>query len=338
MRLSPTYKKAFLRKLLGCSVWNSETVPLTDAKSCIIRFSETYEELLKRKAVRKEHIVQYLGNINVDFSIKSDKTTLIGQVIAHWVRTQFPSTMLLLFYTNFNLVFQCSTDHRKLLSAATPQDSQPTPSAQGDTQPQVLPQTFNVTVNNFNFQTPSPQSSGPQSLAKTFTCTEFALQFSNWFYTMLNNCSSSDKPSDFGPTHFFPDCSLKHETVMGDHCERYQCNGADDACAKLRSFVEREGVLFNPHLDVGGCASLTNSFGMSVIRVSGTVHRHHQVVGVFIQQFGVLKDPAMQYNWRIKYTHLCVEAGQAVAPPSIEGHLAALLPPVSWHHLPSHQW
>ena len=190
--------------------------------------------------------------------------------------------------------------------------------------PTSFDRTTSVTASN-----PASSNCAPSD-SNQLQFSAFAAQFAEWFYKMLNSCSPfTETPSDFGPIHFFSDCSLHLKSVSGEQCDELQCSGSDAVCNKLRSFVRDDKVLFNPHLDVGGCASRTNSFGMSEIRVAGTLHREEQLLGLFVQQFGVLKDPAMQFNWRIKSTHLCVKAGQALSPPSITGTLAALLPPHS---------
>lgn len=144
---------------------------------------------------------------------------------------------------------------------------------------------------------------------------------------MLNSCSPSvSEQSDFDPIHFYSDCVLRKTAVQGDNTEQFQCSGADAVCNKLRSFVQHEQVLFNPSLDASGCQSLNHPLGMTLVRVVGLLHRGEQVVGNFLQQFVMLKDPAMSFNWRVKSTDLIVKAGAALAPESMHGPLSVLLP------------
>ena len=187
---------------------------------------------------------------------------------------------------------------------------------------------INININTSPDVTASQADVTTDAANTEFTFTPLAKEFAEWFYKMLNNCSPLlGGDASFSPVHFFPDCSMKHIVVIDGNVEQSDVTGADGVCAKFIDFVTREELLFNPHLDSGGTASKQNAYGLTVVEVCGTVHKHHDVIGTFVQRFGIVKDPSMNYNWRIKHTYLCAQAGNSGQLPAIGGYLSALMPP-----------
>jgi exo-beta-1,3-glucanase (GH17 family) len=57
---------------------------LTDAKVSILEFTENASELLNRKKVKREVLVQYLADVKCPFSINADKSVLVQTVLDYW--------------------------------------------------------------------------------------------------------------------------------------------------------------------------------------------------------------------------------------------------------------
>ena len=51
-----------------------------------------------------------------------------------------------------------------------------------------------------------------------------------------------------------------------------------------------------------------NAYGLVLVSIGGTVHRYSQCIGIFEQSFGLIKDPNMDNNWKIKFTELKMKA------------------------------
>ena len=134
-----------------------------------------------------------------------------------------------------------------------------------------------------------------------------AVQFVTWFYNMLNVCRITQASADdgeFQTRHFYDDCSLRLFYLTNEQrVEEFK--GAQVVYDRLRSFVCEEQLHFNANINSDGTiGDPTDPYGLTVIRVCGAVHEGTQVVGIFEQQFGVVRDPGMDDNWRIKFTNL----------------------------------
>ena len=161
---------------------------------------------------------------------------------------------------------------------------------------------------------------------------KLAEKFAPWFYSMLNGVSSalhqvgSDPRMTFGPQHFWPDAQLSIYTLpMGGHEEH---TGPDDVSQALALLIS-SGIYFNANLDIDGVKGLMNPHGSVVITVAGTTHKGPECTGVFKQCFGLVKDPMMENNWRIKFTRLHLIRGQATQKPTAD-QPAVLTLPESW--------
>ncbi len=150
----------------------------------------------------------------------------------------------------------------------------------------------------------------PTSLADTDH--QMAHQFAKWFYEMLNSLSGS-----YGPHHFYLDCKLEVVSVMPDIKKDHYC-GADIVARRLKAFKLEEQLTFNPNLAASGLRGQSSPHGLFKALVCGTVHQNGQVLGIFEQQFGLVKDPDMNQNWRIKFTNLKLGRAQTNEVPTLE--------------------
>jgi len=153
-----------------------------------------------------------------------------------------------------------------------------------------------------------------------------AVQFAAWFYPILNRCTSqprltanetpSSTSSDFGSHHFLPNCSLHLRLERGGDQILESHRGADVVADRLKKQVLVDGLLFSPNDTIDGCRGMQEPHGLVLLDVKGTLLQKGCLVGVFQQQFGLVKDPSSD-NWKIQVTHLTMRAGnQGTALPA----------------------
>ena len=147
---------------------------------------------------------------------------------------------------------------------------------------------------------------------------QMGLEFAKWFYQMLNACHPQGLPctTQFGTQHFFPDCQLKVAVMNSKELEVH--DGADAVCTKLIYLSQGELVLFNANVDSGGVMGFATPHGLKIFLVCGTLHKDGDVVGVFAQQFGLVRNPDRDFNWNIKFTNLKLIAGRPTGLPTLQ--------------------
>ena len=87
-----------------------------------------------------------------------------------------------------------------------------------------------------------------------------------------------------------------------------ECQGSLAVSEKFRELVRREKLVFNANIN--GARGQIDAYGLVKISVGGTVHRFSDCLGIFEQSFGLIRDPQMQNNWKIKFTELKLKAQQ----------------------------
>ncbi len=149
---------------------------------------------------------------------------------------------------------------------------------------------------------------------------ELAEKFAGWFFQMLNSYHpfSQEAPSQaFGPQHFFKDCEMKMISSTPD-ITRVAYSGDEQVSQRLMAFVKEEGLKFNPNLDPGGVKGIANPHGLKVVMVCGTVHLQGRVVGIFEQQFGLVRDPDSDNNLKVKFVKLKLQRQDSNMLPTLE--------------------
>jgi len=134
---------------------------------------------------------------------------------------------------------------------------------------------------------------------------EFAAQFTKWFYMKLNGVTSA--PDGFGIEHFFADATLSLLVIAA--CQDSQVehfDGADVVVRRLVALVADEQLVLNANQSEDGFRGMSDPHGRRVVFVCGTVHRGNAVLGLFEQQFGLVRDPTAQNNWKICSTRLAL--------------------------------
>lgn len=138
---------------------------------------------------------------------------------------------------------------------------------------------------------------------------QLAEYFIPWFYKILNsfNTHCDNSSQEWGPQHFWEDAKGS-VLVVSDRQVFDECQGAMAVSAKLQELVCKEKILFNAN--VTGARGQIDAYGLVKISVGGTVHRFSNCLGIFEQSFGLVRDPQMQNNWKIKFTELKLKAQQ----------------------------
>jgi len=134
-----------------------------------------------------------------------------------------------------------------------------------------------------------------------------AVQFSQWFYWRMNN-------STLVPNDLFRDAFLQLCVVDGRNRSIERFEGSELTVGRLVAFVSQERLIFNPNSTPDGVRGKSDPHGRRVIFICGTVHRADTVIGLFEQQFGLVRDPTAENNWKIRSTRLALST---TAPESL---------------------
>ena len=132
-----------------------------------------------------------------------------------------------------------------------------------------------------------------------------ATQFVTWFFTRWNAQSGGSGPlvDDFKTSHFWDDCRL---TVLTPQLSGEQTDhGSTLIHQRLIDIVRSERLQFSPNVD-GGVRAHCDPHGLVAIFVCGTIHQCNLCVGLFESKFGLISDPEMENNFRIKFIELCL--------------------------------
>jgi len=134
---------------------------------------------------------------------------------------------------------------------------------------------------------------------------EFATQFTRWFYVKLNGVANA--PDGFGVEHFFNDATLALLANTAGHDNSVEhFDGADLVVRRLTALITDEQLVLNANQTDDGVRGMSDPHGRRVVFVCGTVHRSNVVLGLFEQQFGLVRDPAAENNWKICFTRLAL--------------------------------
>lgn len=153
-------------------------------------------------------------------------------------------------------------------------------------------------------------------------------QFVSWFFKILNsnNPHTSSTPEDFGSHHFWSEAKFSlHCITDGNRNEQFE--GAGMVSQRFLAFVQEELLLFNPNVSTEGIRVKSEPHGLHLIMVCGTLHRQNECLGLFEQTFGIIRDPLLDNNWKIKTTQLRMQSTQVTAIPKLtyNENLPALL-------------
>jgi len=145
---------------------------------------------------------------------------------------------------------------------------------------------------------------------------EFATQFTVWLYMKLNGVT--DAPNSFGTEHFFDDATLALLVITAGHGNSVEhFDGADLVVHRLVALVTNEQLVLNANHSEDGVRGMSDPHGRRVVFVCGTVHRANAVLGLFEQQFSLVRDPAAENNWKICSTRLALSTRAPAQLPTL---------------------
>lgn len=125
--------------------------------------------------------------------------------------------------------------------------------------------------------------------------------------------------TEFGPQHFWVDASakicLQEASGSGGSQQFIAVNdSADEVSVALKDIVQRYKVTFNPNLTRDGVSGIIDPHGLALVTACGTLHNPttSRCCGTFHQQFGLIRDPGLGNNWKIKFTNASLVSKEGV--------------------------
>lgn len=169
----------------------------------------------------------------------------------------------------------------------------------------LMPDVITMTSHDYNFW-------NDRSLRQTNEDQQMAIQFSQWFYQRLNACA-------IAPDDLFRDVFL-HLCIVGSDSSRSveRFDGSELVASRLCAFITEERLIFNPNATLDGVRGMSDPHGRRVIFVCGTVHQDDRVLGLFEQQFGLVRDPTAENNWKVRSTRLALSTTAPSIMPTLE--------------------
>ncbi|GFV45428.1 uncharacterized protein C3orf38 [Trichonephila clavipes] len=127
---------------------------------------------------------------------------------------------------------------------------------------------------------------------------EMGIQFAMWFFPIYN------KLENFGPEHFWVDCKLMGELKTATETKEVAVMGANEVTNFLISLVVNDKFYFDANNSQDSIISEQDPHGLVKVLVSGIVHQFSNCIGLFDCSFGLVRNPAYNDNWKIKWIHM----------------------------------
>ena len=165
----------------------------------------------------------------------------------------------------------------------------------------------------------------PQHGIEAHEINEMAHQFTNWFYSLLNQCQ-------LGMENFWQDCSMYLVLSSERDCSELEIkNSAAEVVQLIWDTKARNNLYFNPNLSCEGVQGWTDVHGLVIVLACGTLHQQDRCVGIFEQSFGLVRDPSARNYWKIKHTNLNLKCTSNITnlPTLAEGSLLRSITSVS---------
>ncbi|XP_041465399.1 uncharacterized protein C3orf38 homolog isoform X1 [Lytechinus variegatus] len=261
-----------------------------EATKAIAMYSDSAEQLLRRKLVKRDVIFSYLADLHVPVSPGADKHKLIQKVLMCWQTSDDLS----------GIKDEYETDESPISSQELSDSSQ---------------DTFRLSQ-----ESTSRDSSSHSTPADTSWCQDLAVQFSSWFFTQLNQLhpqQTKESNNEWGPSHFLDDANLKLYVLRGTDRRLDAYDGSALVSQRLGCLVKDEGLVFNPNLTAEGTRGCSEPHGLVMIAVCGTIHKAGMCIGLFEQNIGLVRDPAADNNWKIKFINMQIKDGSSRNVPTL---------------------
>ncbi|GBN12103.1 Uncharacterized protein C3orf38 [Araneus ventricosus] len=135
-------------------------------------------------------------------------------------------------------------------------------------------------------------------------------QFAVWFFPIYNALQ------DFGPQHFWIDCKLMGELKTAKDRKEVTVVGANEVANFLTSLIVNDKFYFDANTSRDSVTSEQDPHGLVRILVSGVVHQMSNCIGLFDSFFGLVRNPAYNDNWKIKWIHMKIHVN-SITPGSL---------------------
>ncbi|XP_005094524.1 uncharacterized protein C3orf38 homolog [Aplysia californica] len=316
-----------------------------EAIEAIVAFTDSAEIFLKRKKINKDLLLRYTHRKKLPFSSSWSKEQVISNLLSHWEKEAASNNK-----KNSPVTSRCSRpeksgyqatkssarpsndSHQKatfsvVLSVSSASSNIHSNIRQADSEsPQrsclIVPKTLvqNHIVNvNVNYISPSNGSGAATAAAHDGECAT-AVKFVTWFYNMLNSLNPSFHlvPQDFGPQHFWDNAELHLHMARFATSQTEDHAGCESVAKRLAAFTNTDMLLFHPNLSGDGVQIKSDPHGLKLILACGSLHRSNSCIGIFVQSFGIVKDPRLPDAWKVKVSYLKMQEGSMQNLPKLQ--------------------
>jgi len=313
---------------LAQTVTSRLIVPEThsEAVSAIILHSEKPSDLLRRRKIKKELLFKYLNAKRVGVDPAADKSIMISHVLQLWgantnistsgcisggplpheiEEDSYPEAPAPSRNTSYSSLLSLDINHplsshglNKVINQHIDTGSDTENSLEMDEDGEAIE--MNPTSVSLN-----------SSQADAF---EMACSFVRWYYPLINSSSNCD--TDFGSQHFWLDASAQVSLQSGIAGSKENTSVEENgklASELLKEVVQKHAVTFNPNISKEGVHGVIDAHGLAIVVACGTLHSGQRCCGTFQQKFGLIRDPTMGNNWKIKHTNATLISRDAVA-------------------------
>jgi len=312
---------------LAQTVTSRLIVPEThsEAVSAIILHSEKPSDLLRRRKIKKELLFKYLNAKRVGVDAAADKSIMVSHVLQLWgaangtsigisggplnleiEEDSYPEAPAPSRNTSYSSLLSLDINHplsshglSKVINQHIDTGSDTENSLEMDEEDGVIE--MNPIVNSLN----------NSSQADAF---EMACSFVRWYYPLINTSSNCD--TDFGSQHFWLDASAQVSLQSGLAGSKENSSVEENgklASELLKEVVQKHALTFNPNISKEGVHGVIDAHGLAIVIACGTLHSGQRCCGTFQQKFGLIHDPSMGNNWKIKHTNATLISRDAVA-------------------------
>ncbi|PNF41672.1 hypothetical protein B7P43_G06326 [Cryptotermes secundus] len=134
---------------------------------------------------------------------------------------------------------------------------------------------------------------------KVCEANELACQFTNYFYSVLNQHDMYHQGTQLGVQHFWQNCKMQFvlNYEMGPKTE--EKNRAADVVQLICNNKIQHNLFFNPNLENKGVHKYINNFGVVTIMALGTLHQQNKYTGVFEHLFHPVRGPSAMLGEKV---------------------------------------
>jgi len=129
------------------------------------------------------------------------------------------------------------------------------------------------------------------------------MKFAQWFYGIILNVSNGT-PGPSVADQFWRDARLSITVNHSGNSDRKETFGSNEVENLLKELLIQHSFILNPNLTDGGVKEKQNQYGLVIIAVCGTLYLNGNCSGIFEQAFGMVRDPSVEFRWRIKWSDL----------------------------------